>query len=64
MERIKSGKAKYDFIEVMACPSGCAGGGGQPFRDNEERGVSRGGKLYELDAASRDKVFARQPVLN
>jgi NADH-quinone oxidoreductase subunit G/NADP-reducing hydrogenase subunit HndD len=31
MEMIKSGKADYAFIEVMCCPGGCIGGGGQPY---------------------------------
>jgi len=30
MERIRNGKNEYDFIEIMACPGGCIGGGGQP----------------------------------
>lgn len=30
LERIKAGTADYQFIEVMACPGGCIGGGGQP----------------------------------
>jgi iron-only hydrogenase group A len=30
LEDLKNGKAHYDFIEVMACPNGCIGGGGQP----------------------------------
>lgn len=38
MEAIAAGKVHYDFVEVMACPGGCAGGGGQPQnRDDEER---------------------------
>ena len=28
--KIKNGEAAYDFVEVMACPSGCINGGGQP----------------------------------
>jgi len=35
LEDIKSGKAKYDFVEVMACPGGCIGGGGQPQPTNK-----------------------------
>ena len=31
MEQIKQGTCKYDFIEIMACPGGCIGGGGQPI---------------------------------
>lgn len=50
LENIKSGKSKYDFVEVMACPGGCAGGGGQPIplKDGELYGV-RGQHLYDLD---------------
>lgn len=35
LEDIKAGKAKYDFIEMMACPGGCVCGGGQPIRNAE-----------------------------
>lgn len=31
MDAIVRGEVKYDFVEIMACPGGCAGGGGQPF---------------------------------
>lgn len=30
LQSLQDGSAKYDFIEVMACPGGCIGGGGQP----------------------------------
>ncbi|MBD3221912.1 2Fe-2S iron-sulfur cluster binding domain-containing protein [bacterium] len=30
MDRVSSGQAEYHFIEVMGCPGGCIGGGGQP----------------------------------
>lgn len=49
IEAVKTGKAEYDFVEVMACPGGCVGGGGQPFIDGEERAAMRGKKLYGLD---------------
>lgn len=49
MERIRSGEAEYDFVEVMACPGGCAGGGGQPITEGREMAGERGGKLYALD---------------
>lgn len=32
MEEIKSGKADYQFVEIMACPGGCIMGGGQPIK--------------------------------
>jgi NADH-quinone oxidoreductase subunit G len=30
LQGLQDGSTKYDFIEVMACPGGCIGGGGQP----------------------------------
>ena len=50
LEAIKAGKVHYDFVEVMACPGGCSGGGGQPISiDDEERAEARGQSLYALD---------------
>lgn len=49
IEAVKSGEVKYDFIEIMACPGGCSGGGGQPIHDGEEKAGKRGEVLYELD---------------
>ncbi len=46
---IQKGEVHYDFVEIMACPSGCAGGGGQPIEDGKELGGVRGQVLYELD---------------
>jgi iron-only hydrogenase group A len=36
LEDLKAGKVQYDFIEVMACPNGCIGGGGQPVPTSPE----------------------------
>lgn len=33
MEKVKAGTADYHFIEIMACPGGCVGGGGTPIVD-------------------------------
>ena len=49
LEAVKAGDVQYDFIEVMACPGGCAGGGGQPICDGEEKAGERGSILYALD---------------
>ena len=49
MEDIEAGKVSYDFVEVMACPGGCVGGGGQPIHDSIELASFRGEKLYSLD---------------
>ena len=49
LDRILRGEVQYDFVEVMACPGGCVGGGGQPIHDGEERAFERGKNLYDLD---------------
>ena len=49
MEAIASGHVQYDFVEVMACPGGCVGGGGQPIHDGEECAEARGNVLWRLD---------------
>lgn len=50
MEALDRGQVNYDFVEVMACPGGCAGGGGQPIHDGQELASSRGSLLWKLDA--------------
>lgn len=49
LEKIERGDVHYDFVEVMACPGGCVGGGGQPIHDGEELAFERGKNLYYLD---------------
>ena len=50
LDDLKAGRVQYDFVEVMACPGGCVGGGGQPIHDGEERAAELGNKLYALDS--------------
>ena len=53
IENILARKVHYDFVEVMACPGGCAGGGGQPIScEDKELAAERGRQLYQLDQAS------------
>lgn len=52
MEALKKGEVAYDFVEVMACPGGCAGGGGQPIVEGEELAGDRGDYLWCLDQCS------------
>ena len=59
IEAIKSGEVQYDFVEIMACPGGCAGGGGQPIKDGCEQAISRGEKLYDIDK-SRSVRFSHE----
>ena len=53
IERMKQGKKQYHFIEVMTCPGGCIGGGGQPkdlMKDADEVRKARIESLYKKDA--------------
>ena len=50
LKALKAGKVSYDFIEVMACPGGCVGGGGQPIHDNCEMAPERAPVLYTQDS--------------
>ncbi len=49
LDRIRSGEAHYDFVEVMACPGGCVGGAGQPIFSNPAVRQKRTKGLYEND---------------
>ena len=62
IRRLKAGKVHYDFVEVMACPGGCVGGGGQPIpaEDEELYGV-RGERLYALDRANPMRFSHENP---
>ena len=47
---LEAGEVEYDFVEIMACPGGCVGGGGQPIRFNCELAKERAAVLDRLDA--------------
>ena len=49
MDRLEKGECDYDFIEIMACPGGCIGGGGQPYDTTNEIRKKRIASLYEID---------------
>lgn len=49
---IEAGEVHYDFVEIMACPGGCVGGGGQPIVMDCEMAQSREEVLRKLDSAS------------
>ncbi|WP_456060823.1 NADH-dependent [FeFe] hydrogenase, group A6 [Anaerosinus massiliensis] len=49
MEAIKAGDCDYTFIEVMACPGGCVGGGGQPIQSTVDVKKLRMDALYDID---------------
>ncbi len=63
MEDVISGKSVYDFVEVMACPGGCVGGGGQPILDGVEMASVRAPKLYELDKRREVRFSHENPEI-
>ena len=61
IEDLQAGKVHYDFVEVMACPGGCVGGGGQPIHDGQERAGMLGKKLYKLAAERKLRQSHNNP---
>jgi len=54
LDKVKEAKLSgkpipYHFIEIMACPGGCVGGGGQPYGSTLQRRLERACGLYEED---------------
>ena len=49
LDEIAAGKSPYHFIEVMTCPGGCVGGGGQPVRIDADKRLARNKAMYAED---------------
>ncbi|NLX61694.1 MAG: 2Fe-2S iron-sulfur cluster binding domain-containing protein [Tissierellia bacterium] len=63
IEAIRSGTAEYDFVEIMACPGGCSGGGGQPIHDGKQLAYERAQVLYGLDKISTLRFSHENPSI-
>ena len=61
IKALKKGEVQYQFVEVMACPGGCVGGGGQPIHDGEELAGIRGENLYFLDKTAKLRFSHENP---
>ena len=65
LAELAAGRVHYDFVEVMACPGGCAGGGGQPIHtDDVERAARRGKVLYNIDRIQTVRFSHENPEVN
>ena len=62
-EAIRNREVRYDFVEMMACPTGCAGGGGQPIHDGVEMGEERGRLLLNLDQKAPIRFSHENPSI-
>ncbi len=63
MNGVKSGEIQVHFIEVMACPGGCLGGGGQPIPTNEEIRRKRTEAIYAEDMSMEIRKSHENPEI-
>ena len=63
MEMIKAGESEYLFIEVMCCPGGCIGGGGQPYGTTNEMRKKRIEALYKVDESMPIRKSHENPAV-
>lgn len=63
MEAVDRGEVHYDFVEVMACPGGCAGGGGQPIHNSNTPVEARGQQLWKLDSKAPVRFSHENPEI-
>ena len=68
LDEIKSGKADYQFVEIMACPGGCIMGGGQPIKSSKIRSEVdvrklRAESIYSIDEKSTIRKSHENPIL-
>ena len=63
MQALHRKEVAYDFIEVMACPGGCSGGGGQPIHEGVELAKDRAQVLYHLDGNSKLRFSHENPAI-
>ncbi len=61
MQWVKEGKKSYHFIEIMACPGGCLGGGGQPIPTNAEIRAKRAEAIYREDTGKAIRKSHENP---
>lgn len=63
IEKVQSGEEFFHFIEVMACPNGCIGGGGQPPACNSRKQERYDG-LFQADKECELKSSEQNPALD
>ena len=59
LENIDDFGGEFVFVEVMACPVGCAGGCWQPIHDGQELAAYRGDILWSIDKSAKVRVSHR-----
>lgn len=62
VQKLKNGEVQYDFVEVMACPGGCIGGGGQPKGDKDAL-PKRLEVIYQMDRSLPRRRSHLNPIV-
>ncbi|MEI8007719.1 MAG: [Fe-Fe] hydrogenase large subunit C-terminal domain-containing protein, partial [Bacteroidota bacterium] len=64
LEDIRDGKSHFHAIEIMACPGGCIGGGGQPFHHGDSQVIKeRASALYREDEGKPIRKSHENPFI-
>ena len=63
MKKVKSGEADWHFIEIMACPGGCLGGGGQPIPTSPAIRKKRAEAIYAEDKGMEFRKSHHNPEI-
>ncbi len=64
LEDIRDGKSHFDAIEIMACPGGCIGGGGQPYHHGKSEILKkRAESIYKIDMGSEVRKSHENPMV-
>jgi iron-only hydrogenase group A len=63
LDAVKAGKASYHFIEIMTCPGGCVGGGGQPRYTDDAVRLARINAIYQEDAGKKLRKSHANPQI-
>jgi iron only hydrogenase large subunit-like protein len=63
LDEIAAGKSEYAFVEIMSCPGGCLGGGGQPVAPNWEKREKRRQAIYTEDRGLPQRKSHENPAV-
>jgi len=63
LDKIKAGECDYQFVEIMCCPGGCIGGGGQPWGTTTATKEARMAGLYQVDSEKPVRQSHKNPAV-
>ncbi len=62
--QVREGTSPYSFIEIMACPGGCVGGGGQPYGTTQSKARERTQTIYQVDRLTKIRKAHDNPAVS